>query len=146
MMMRKIIIPALFLVLCIPDAEASQESVRIITANESSWSCYDYAVAYHAEHPETFIITEGYTRTLRGPTHVVCGEFINNGEGIRFYDGMRLSGKMIGDGNYTYPHWRTSGKCFHFWVEGETPARNYKNGVRDNSHLFPPERFNNTTV
>lgn len=102
------------------------QAVQVIPKTQDDFTCFDYSIAYAKENPDWGIVTISNNQWFRGVSHMVNYQFTENNT------------LMIHDGLYQYDYelydWQGA-HFYHFWLENETPCRNYK-VLQDNSHLF----------
>lgn len=102
------------------------QAVQITPKTQDSWTCFDYSIAYAKEHPDWGIVTISTNQLFWGVSHMVNYQFTEEGY-LQIHDGLYKT-------DYTLYDWQGT-QFYHFWLEDETPCRNYK-VLHDNSYLF----------
>jgi len=120
-------------------ATIASAEVTIIPRDQDDWICVDYALHYHAEHPDdTIVFTRSNSRFFHTRSHMAVCEVINNGTALKVYDGMMGM-------NYTLHDWYSDeGEYYHFWTDDESPAGHF-NILRDNRAVVL-SRYNATEL
>ena len=89
----------------------------VIIENRNSWTCYDWSTQFKEDNPEWGILTMSNNIYFKGVSHMVNYQL--RGNDLLIHD-------QLYQWDYTIYNYSTSGICFHFWGENETPVRTYK--------------------